>query len=720
MPASVKKQIEELREQLRYHAYQYYVLDDPDIPDAQYDRLYNQLIQSENKYPELVTVDSPTQRIGSKPLSSFEQILHQQPMLSLDNVFDGVELQAFNQRLIDRLAKFSSAEINKQSKLNEGLSKQGLPKEDIPDKGPPKDVVPEESVLEDGAAKNNELEFVAEPKLDGLAVSLRYEKAELIYAATRGDGSTGENVTQNVRTIQSVPLRLLGKNVPDVLEVRGEVFMPKAAFEKLNKLAKASDEKEFVNPRNAAAGSLRQLDPQITAKRALMFYSYSVGVVEGGELPDSHYEILQQLKVYGLPVSEEIKRVCGIEDCLSYYDDILKRREALAYDIDGVVYKINLILLQNQLGFVSRAPRWAIAHKFPAQEEISTILEVDFQVGRTGAITPVARLEPVFVGGVTVSNATLHNMDEIRRKDVRIGDQVVIRRAGDVIPEVVRVLPNSRKISLPEIQMLSKCPVCQSQVEQLEGEAIARCTGGLFCRAQRAEAIKHFASRKAMDIDGLGEKLVEQLVAEKLINSSADLYQLSIESLTSLDRMGKKSANNLLLALEKSKQPQLSRFIYALGIREVGETTAMNLANVFKTFSAVKNAEDEQLLEVPDVGPIVARHIVNFFQQAHNLAVIEQLFSAGVSVQAVEQRTIESQFDSHLNGKTIVITGTLPTLSRDEAKQKLLAAGAKVTSSVSAKTNYLLAGDKAGSKLTKAEQLGVCVIDEARMLEMLG
>lgn len=719
MPASVKNQIDELREQLRYHAYQYYVLDDPEIPDAQYDRLYKQLIQLEKNHPELVTADSPTQRVGSKPLSSFEQIKHQQPMLSLDNVFDRLELQAFNQRLIDRLAKSNSAEINKQSKLNEDLPKEDLPKEDIPNEGPPKDVVPEENVLEDGAAKNNGLEFVAEPKLDGLAISLRYEKAELIYAATRGDGSTGENVTQNVRTIQSVPLRLLGKNIPDVLEVRGEVFMPKAAFEKLNKQAKASGEKEFVNPRNAAAGSLRQLDPQVTAKRALKFYSYSVGVVEGGALPDSHYKILQQLKEYGLPVSDEIKLVRGIEACLSYYDDILKRRDALPYDIDGVVYKVNLIQLQNVLGFVSRAPRWAIAHKFPAQEEISTILEVDFQVGRTGAITPVARLQPVFVGGVTVSNATLHNMDEIRRKDVRVGDQVVIRRAGDVIPEVVRVLPNSRTTSLPEIKMVSKCPVCQSQVEQLEGEAVARCTGGLFCRAQRAEAIKHFASRKAMDIDGLGDKLVEQLVAEKLINSSADLYQLSLESLISLERMGEKSANNLLLALEESKQPQLSRFIYALGIREVGETTAMNLANDFKDFSAVKNADYEQLLEVSDIGPIVAQHIVNFFQQAHNLAVIEQLFSAGIVVQDVEQRTLESQSGSRLNGKTIVITGTLPTLSRDEAKQKLLAAGAKVTGSVSAKTNYLLAGDKAGSKLTKAEQLGVQVIDEAMMLGML-
>ena len=714
MSALVKKQIEELHEQLRYHANQYYVLDDPDIPDAQYDRLYNQLIQLEKQHPELVTVDSPTQRVGSKPLSSFEQIRHQQPMLSLGNVFTRQELQAFNQRLIDRLAKISSAKISKQSKLNEDLSKEDLPNERVPEGD-----VPEKEALQAGASKDNDMEFIAEPKLDGLAISLRYEKAELIYAATRGDGSTGENVTQNIRTIQSVPLRLLGENIPDVLEVRGEVFMPKATFEKLNEQAKKSGEKEFVNPRNAAAGSLRQLDPQITAKRALKIYCYSVGVVEGGVLPDSHYRILQQLKTHGLPVCNEIKLVRGIDACLSYYDDILKRRDALPYDIDGIVYKVNRVHLQSQLGFVSRAPRWAIAHKFPAQEEISTILEVDFQVGRTGAITPVARLQPVFVGGVTVSNATLHNMDEIRRKDVRVGDQVIIRRAGDVIPEVVRVLPNSRTIPLPEIQMLSSCPVCQSQIEQLEGEAVARCTGGLYCRAQRAEVIKHFASRKAMDIDGLGDKLVEQLVAEKLINSSADLYQLSVEALVSLERMGEKSAKNLMLALGKSKQPQLSRFIYALGIREVGETTAMNLANAFKTFSAVKNAEYERLLEVSDVGSIVAQHIVNFFQQAHNLVVIEQLFTAGISVQGVEQRALELQPGSALSGKTIVITGTLPTLSRDEAKQKLLVIGAKVTGSVSAKTDYVLAGDKAGSKLTKAEQLGVQVIDEAMMLGML-
>ncbi|MBE9561208.1 MAG: NAD-dependent DNA ligase LigA [Proteobacteria bacterium] len=671
MPASIEKQVEKLREQLRYHSYQYYVLDDPDIPDAEFDRLYKQLLVLEEKHPDLITVDSPTQRVGSTPLTAFNQIQHQMPMLSLDNVFNEEDLQAFNQRIQDRL-KIS-----------------------------------------------DEIEYTAEPKLDGLAISLRYEDGVLIYAATRGDGATGENVTQNIRTMQSVPLRLLGNNFPQVLEVRGEVFMPKTGFEKLNRLARQNDEKEFANPRNAAAGSLRQLDPEVTAKRPLSLYCYSTGVVEGGSLADTHYEILQQLKGFGLPVCNEIKCLHGVKACLAYYQDISDRRDELPYDIDGIVYKVNAIELQQRMGFVARAPRWAIAHKFPAQEEISRIIEVDFQVGRTGAITPVARLEPVFVGGVTVSNATLHNMDEIRRKDVRVGDRVIVRRAGDVIPEVARVVPGSRKKSLPEIQMLTSCPVCQSAIEQIEGEAIARCTGGLYCQAQRAEAIKHFASRKAMDIDGLGDKLVEQLVDEDLIHTPADLYQLSIEALASLERMAKKSATNLVNALESSKHPALSRFIYALGIREVGETTAMNLANEFKTLSAIQKSEFEQLLEVQDIGPIVAQHIVNFFQQPHNLDVIEQLLSAGIEVQDVKQLAADKRLDSNFFGKTVVITGTLPIMSRDEAKDKLLAVGAKVTGSVSAKTDYLLAGDKAGSKLTKAEKLGVQVIDEATMLTLL-
>jgi len=671
MPASITQKIEKLREQLRLYSHQYYVLDDSDIPDAEYDRLYKQLLDLETSHPESITADSPTQRVGAKPLIAFDQIKHQVPMLSLDNVFNEEDLQAFYQRIQVRLK--SDAEI----------------------------------------------EFTAEPKLDGLAISLRYESGQLVYAATRGDGSTGEDVTQNVRTMQSVPLRLMGSDYPKVLEVRGEVFMPKAGFEKLNRQARNKGEKEFANPRNAAAGSLRQLDPAVTAKRPLSLYCYSTGVVEGGQLAKTHYEILQQLQGFGLPVCKEIACVQGVAACLSYYQSILKQRDQLPYDIDGIVYKVNSVALQNQLGFVARAPRWAIAHKFPAQEEITKIIDVDFQVGRTGAITPVARLEPVFVGGVTVSNATLHNMDEIRRKDVRVGDTVIVRRAGDVIPEVVRVLPGSRKQALTEIKMLIECPVCHSAIEQVEGEAVARCTGGLFCRAQRAEAIKHFASRKAMDIDGLGDKLIEQLVDLDIITTVADLYQLELDTLSSLERMGKKSAINILKALDNSKQPTLARFIYALGIREVGETTARNLASTFRTLSAVQAADFDQLIEVQDIGPIVAKHIVHFFQQQHNLEVIEQLLANGIEVQVVEQAELKGVADGVFVGKTLVITGTLPPLSRDQAKERLLAAGAKVSGSVSAKTDYLLAGDKAGSKLSKAEKLGVSILDEATMLSML-
>ncbi|PCI07853.1 MAG: DNA ligase (NAD(+)) LigA [Gammaproteobacteria bacterium] len=672
MPSSIKKEIEGLRKNLRYHAYQYYVLDDPDVPDAEYDRLYKQLLAFEETHPELITPDSPTQRVGSKPLSAFGQIQHQLPMLSLDNVFNEEALYAFDQRVHDRL-------------------------------------------LHDEA-----IEYTAEPKLDGLAISLRYEKGVLIYAATRGDGTTGEDVTQNIRTLKSVPLMLLGKDFPDVLEVRGEVFMPKAGFAELNRQARLKEEKEFANPRNAAAGSLRQLDPKITAKRPLSIYCYSTGVVEGGELAGStQYEMLQQLQVLGLPVCRDIRRVRGVKACLSYYQDILNRRDKLAYDIDGIVYKVDAVAFQRRLGFVARAPRWAIAHKFPAQEEISHILDVDFQVGRTGAITPVARLAPVFVGGVTVSNATLHNMDEIRRKDVRVGDQVIVRRAGDVIPEVVRVVPGSRKASSVKIEMLSHCPVCDSVIEQIDGEATARCTGGLYCSAQRAEAIKHFASRKAMDIDGLGNKLIEQLVAQALINTSADLYRLTLTSLVSLERMGEKSAENLLLALEQSKQPTLAKFLYALGIREVGETTAMNLANAFMSLSTVQNAEIDALLEVQDIGPVVAQHIVHFFQQQPNLDVIDQLQSAGIKIKDHQRTQLTSDINSELSGKIIVITGTLPGMSRGEAKEKLIAIGAKVTGSVSAKTDYLLAGDNAGSKLSKAKKLGVKVINLESMLALL-
>ncbi len=672
MPASINhkiaSKIEQLREQLRNHAWRYYVLDDPEVPDAEYDRLYRQLQQLEQAHPELLSSDSPTQRVGAQPLTTFAQIHHQQPMLSLDNVFSEDELTAFDRRAHERLHS------------------------DAP------------------------IDYAAEPKLDGLAISIRYEQGQLIYAATRGDGNTGENVTQNIRTIESVPLKLLGDDFPKVLEVRGEVFMPKAGFEKLNQQARRNGEKTFANPRNAAAGSLRQLDPRITANRPLSWYCYAVGVVEGGQLADTHSAMMQQLKQYGFPVCAEAQVVKGVAGCMAYYRQLLARREQLAYDIDGIVYKVNAISQQQLLGFVARAPRWAIAHKFPAQEEMTEILDVDFQVGRTGAITPVARLKPVFVGGVTVKNATLHNMDEIRRKDIHIGDRVIIRRAGDVIPEVVKVVISRRTDRVREVIMPTKCPVCGSVIEQLEGEAVARCTGGLFCEAQRAQAIKHYASRKAMDIDGLGNKLIEQLVAGNTIQTPADLYTLSVSRLASLDRMAEKSAQNIVNAIDNSKQPLLSRFIYAMGIREVGESTARHLAENLMSLDALMQADIETLQAIQDIGPIVAQHIVTFFQQRHNREVINKILAAGVVIQNPEKVAVDNQ---PLQSKTFVITGTLPSLSREQAKTLLLHAGAKVSGSVSSKTDYLLAGEKAGSKLTKASLLGVTVIDEATLKQWL-
>jgi DNA ligase (NAD+) len=664
----IKKQLNKLREQLRHHAYLYYVLDDPEISDSEYDRIYRELQQLEQANPDLITHDSPTQRVGAEPLEAFSQVQHRIPMLSLDNVFSDDELDAFYKRVQDRLAV------------------------------------------------ENHIEFAAEPKLDGLAVSIVYEKGELVQAATRGDGSTGEDVTQNIRTVHSVPLRLLGENYPDILEVRGEVFMPKAGFEKLNQRARELGEKTFVNPRNAAAGSLRQLDPRIASQRPLALYCYAVGFVEGYSLPETHGEMLETLRQWGLPVCPESNVVTGVKGCAKFYNDILKRRDRLAYDIDGVVYKVNHFSLQQQLGFVARAPRWAIAHKFPAQEEMTHILDVDFQVGRTGALTPVARLEPVFVGGVTVSNATLHNMDEVARKDVRVGDKVMVRRAGDVIPEVVRVVQGSRKKNTKKITLPEKCPVCGSDVEQLEGEAVARCSGGLFCKAQRTEAIKHYASRKAMDIDGLGEKLVEQLVEADLINTVADLYKLEAGPVAALDRMGEKSADNLIKAIASTKHPRLSRFIYALGIREVGETTAASLASVYTDLDKLKQVSEEELQQVPDIGPIVAQHIVHFFAQPHNREVIQNIIDAGVSFKVVKK---DSNINQTLSGKTFVVTGTLSTMTREQAKEKLRAAGAKVTGSVSTKTDYLLAGENAGSKLAKAESLGVTVLDEKGLESLL-
>ena len=659
--------IEQLREQLNRHSYLYYVVDSPEIPDSEYDRLYRELQQLEHKYPDQVTPDSPTQRVGEQPLKSFSQITHRIAMLSLGNAFSEDELEAFFKRIHDRL------------ELDE------------------------------------ELAFNAEPKLDGLAVSLVYQQGLFVQAATRGDGTTGEDVTQNVRTIHAVPLRLTGEAYPDLLEVRGEVFMPKDGFNKLNKRALEKGEKTFVNPRNAAAGSLRQLDPRITASRPLAFYCYSTGAVDRGDIPDTQNKVLSQLQQWGLPVCAEVKLVKGIKGCINYYENIQRQRDELPYDIDGVVYKVNSLELQHRLGFVARAPRWAIAHKFPAQEEVTYITHVDFQVGRTGAITPVARLQPVFVGGVTVSNATLHNMDEIERKDVRIGDKVFIRRAGDVIPEVVRVVPGSRKKNVKKIQLPDHCPVCGSDIERIEGEAVARCTGGLICKAQRTEAIKHFASRKAMDIDGLGDKLVEQMVESGLIETVVDLYRLGVDEVAELDRMGQKSAENLIAAINNSRKPALEKLIYALGIREVGEATARSLSLSFESLQHIMDADEDVLQKIQDIGPVVAKHLTHFFAQPHNQQVIEQLLNE-IDIQLPSV----SRNKQVLAGKTFVITGTLSGMTRDEARELLQAAGAKVSGSVSANTDYLLAGEKAGSKLTKAEKLGVEVINEAGLKQLLG
>lgn len=668
--SKVETRITELCEQLNHHSYQYYVLDDPEIPDAEYDRLYRELQQLEAENPQFISPESPTQRVGDQPLSEFSQVKHLLPMLSLDNVFSDEELQAFNKRILQRLGS------------------------------------------------EDALEYAAEPKLDGLAVSLLYQEGKLVRAGTRGDGTTGEDITQNIRTIHSIPLKLLGHSYPQLLEVRGEVFMPREGFERLNQQARDRGDKPFVNPRNAAAGSLRQLDPKITASRPLAMFCYAVGKVEGlAQIPDRHSDLLNCLQDWGLPLCRESTVVQGVEACLAYYQQMSERRSLLPYEIDGIVYKVNRLDFQKELGFVSRAPRWAIAHKFPAQEEMTRVNGIEFQVGRTGALTPVARLEPVFVGGVTVSNATLHNMDEVRRKDVRVGDMVIVRRAGDVIPEVVRVVPGSRQAKVKQVQLPSQCPICGSDVIQEEDEAVARCSGGLYCPAQRKESIKHFASRKAMDIDGLGDKLVEQLVDEQLIDHVDDLYRLKLEQLSGLERMGLKSAQNLVDALEKSKATQLERFIYALGIREVGEATAQNLARHYGALEPLMEADEESLQTVTDVGPIVAAHVHSFFRQPHNLEVIEKLRTAGIHWQNLQ---VMEAAEQTLAGQIFVITGMLSTMTRDEAKQALQAKGARVTGSVSKKTDYVVVGDSPGSKATRAEELGVKIIDEVELQVLLG
>jgi len=663
---SLQQQIDTLRHDLRRYEYEYHVLDNPTIPDAEYDRLFHQLKALEAAHPELITADSPTQRVGAKPLSGFAQIRHEIPMLSLDNAFSDEEFYAFVKRIEDRLIR-----------LPEPLT------------------------------------FCCEPKLDGLAVSILYVNGILTQAATRGDGTTGEDITANIRTIRNIPLQLLMDNPPARLEVRGEVFMPHAGFERLNQLALEKGEKTFANPRNAAAGSLRQLDPKITSKRPLVLNAYSIGIAEGVDLPNTHYDRLQWLKSIGIPVNPEIRLCNGTDEVLDFYRDIQNKRSSLGYDIDGTVLKINDIALQEKLGFISKAPRWAIAYKFPAQEELTRLNDVEFQVGRTGAITPVAKLEPVFVAGVTVSNATLHNGDEIERLDIAIGDTVVIRRAGDVIPQIIGVLHDRRPADARPIIFPKTCPVCDSAIVRIEGEAVARCTGGLFCAAQRKEALKHFVSRKAMDIDGVGGKLIEQLVDRELVHTPADLFKLDLTTLTRLERMGTKSAENALASLEKAKNTTLARFIFALGIREVGEATALNLANHFKTLEALQNADLEALQQVPDVGEVVANRILAFWHEPHNVAVVNDLIAQGVHWETVETKEVT---ENRFKGKTVVLTGTLTQMGRNEAKALLQDMGAKVSGSVSAKTDFVIAGDAAGSKLTKAQELGVTVLTEEEFL----
>jgi len=694
-PESATARAGVLREAIERHNYRYYVLDAPEVPDAEYDRLFRELQQLETQYPELLTADSPTQRVGGAPLPEFEEVQHAVPMLSLNNAFGEDEVRAFDRRVRETL--------------------------DI--------------------AQADEVEYAAELKFDGLAVSLTYEKGLFIRGATRGDGVTGENVTANLRTIRTIPLRLAGLDVPERIDVRGEVLILKADFEKLNLQQRDKGEKEFVNPRNAAAGALRQLDSRIAASRPLAFFAYGVGVLEGVSMPRTHSMLLDYLARLQFPVNHERKVVRGVEGMLDYHRTVGGRRAVLPCDIDGVVYKVNDLVAQGKLGYVARAPRFAIAHKFPAEEALSVVQAIEVQVGRTGALTPVARLQPVFVGGVTVTNATLHNLDQVRAKDVREGDTVYVRRAGDVIPEVARVLTERRPAhaSMPQFDMPGKCPVCGSRVERVESEAVYRCTGGLYCPAQRKQALLHFASRRAMDIEGLGEKIVDQLVDNGLVRTPADLYKLGLAALAGLERMAEKSASNVLAAVDRSRRTMLARFVFALGIYHVGEEIAKLLAAHFGSMQALMTADWETLIAekervqkenarrmrkgevllepvLPGVGPEIMRSAGHFFAQAHNREVIEQLLAAGVTPETVSQR---QQKAGALSGKTFVLTGTLPNLSRDEAGALIEARGGKVTDSVSGKTHYVVAGDKAGSKLAKARELGVAVLDEQALLALL-
>ncbi len=677
MSQSIAERVRALREQINYHNYRYYVLDSPEIPDAEYDRLYRELEALEAEHPELVTPDSPTRRVGGKPLEGFAPVAHRVPMLSIRTETDIEATGALN----------FNARIRRELKLK--------------DDDPP-------------------IEYACELKFDGLAINLRYEHGVLVQAATRGDGETGEDVTQNVRTIRCIPLRLNAAKPPAVLEVRGEVFIPRPDFERYNAKQRESGGTPLVNPRNGAAGSIRQLDPAIAAQRPLSFYAYGVGETAGWKLPPTHSRILDALLELGLPVSSERAVVQGPQGLVQFHDDIGRRRDSLPFDIDGVVYKVNSLDLQTRLGFVSREPRWAVAHKFPPEEELTVVQAIEVQVGRTGALTPVARLKPVFVGGVTVSNATLHNQDEIDRLDVREGDSVIVRRAGDVIPEVVAVVKDRRPQPAPVrfeiLQRYPACPVCGSHVVRQPGEAAIRCSGGLYCPAQRKQALLHFASRRAMDIEGLGERLVDQLVDLGLVRTPADLYRLGMAKVANLERMAEKSAAKLLAAIEKSKHTTLARFIFALGIRNVGETTAKDLARHFGSLDALLAADEEALMQVPDVGPVVAQSIALFFSEPHNREVVEQLRAAGVKwAEAAPQRR---QLGA-LAGKTFVLTGTLPNMTRDEAKDRIEAAGGKVAGSVSKKTDYVVAGADAGSKLIKAQELGVTILDEDALCRLL-
>jgi DNA ligase (NAD+) len=665
---NIEKKIIKLRQIINENNYLYYVLDAPTITDAEFDRLFRELQNLEERHPEFITLDSPTQRIGAAPLSSFATVRHEIPMLSLNNAFSDDEVYAFDQRIRQRLAI-------------------------------------------DGP-----IEYVCETKLDGVAVTLLYQNGVLTCGATRGDGTTGEDVTQNIRTIPSIPLHLRGKNYPKLLEVRGEIFLPKASFEEINQRALKLGQKIFVNPRNAASGSLRQLDSRVTAARHLEIFCFALGVLSDDIiLPNYHNEVLQQLKEWGLRISPEVRVVKDIAGCLKYYRRMQQKRDNLPYEIDGVVYKVNDMELQKQLGYVSRAPRWALAHKFPAREESTVVQDIEFQVGRTGVLTPVARLQPVFVGGATISNATLHNIDEALRKDVRVGDTVIVRRAGDVIPEIVSVEIAKRPARTHPISLPQLCPVCKSEVIKPEGEVAARCTGGLYCPAQQKNSILHFASRRAMDIQGLGEKIVDLLFATGLIKNIVDIYLLQADQVAALKRMGDKSAKKLLSTIEKSKTTTLSRFIYALGIREVGEATALNLAHHFMSLEKIMQSDEQELQQVPDIGPIVAEFIVSFFRQKHNREIIQRLIKLGIHWP--EEKKQESL---PLAGQTFVITGTLEKMSRDEAKELLLLQGAKVTNTVSKNTSYVIVGRDPGSKYDKAQELNINILDEKQFLQLVG